>query len=241
MNLGRPQNLGQRGGLKLSFDGRKTLKESRSVRIIEWKPNVVFPMLPKLIFEVDETADLLEQFPSARNQESLDAAFRYVPGAEADILFTMIDPVDLGIPLSAQNQVLLIVVWSDGMHELADSAMLGIKSVYSILLFCGLNGMLDNPVRQATLSNLCDEMPVRLVMRAVSPVFRLVRPMPDGPTAGALSDKGLLTDRAHRIRIVGVVVIPNSFSKVVVDHGIIFCSNASDHGPAPEKKTQHGN
>lgn len=154
------KNFRNRVGLKLFLHCRITRKESRSVRVSEWIPDVVFPMLPKLVVVVHKTSNFLKQFPCARNQKFLDSALGNVRGTKADILLAIIDPVDVGIPLSAQNQVLLVVVWGDSMNELADATMPRIVGVHSIFLFCGLYGVLDNPSRQSALSNLRDEMPM---------------------------------------------------------------------------------
>ena len=230
MSLCCAENFGQRGSLKLFLNRRKTFKKPSGVRVGEWEPNILFPVLPKQILIVDKSADLLEKLPSTRNQKSLDAALLDVLCAEAHILLAMINPVDLRVSLSTQNQVLLVIIWSNGVNELADAAMLGIVGVHAIFLLCGLDWMLNDPSRQTTLSNLGDKVPVRLVMRTVSAMLGFVRPMPNGAAARSLCNKRLLTNRTPRIRVIGVVVVPDSFPKVVVDHGIIFCSNVPDDG-----------
>lgn len=226
MTLRYFENFGKCGGLKFPLDRCEAVQKTCRIGVVERKPDVLLPVLPKPLVVVDESANLLEQFPRARHEEPLDASLGDRAGAEADILLAVINPVDLRITLGAKNQVLLVVIRSDRVNELTDAAMLRVVGVHSVFLFGGLDGMLNDPSGQTTLGNLGDKMPVRFVVRTVTTMLRAVRPMPNRAPTWPLGNKRSLTDGTLAVRVVSIVVVPHRLACMVVNHSASLSSKS---------------
>lgn len=131
-------------------------------------------------------------------------------------------PIQLVVTGCAEIEMLLVVMGSERVNELPNVPMLGVVGINPKSPVSDINLLLDNPVGHTALSQLNEHVPVGLKVRAVHSPLRLVRPMVDNLTLVSLGHQGSVTDGTPAIELVGVVVIPNSFASVVVNHAMVI-------------------
>ena len=204
------ENLLKASCQKLYFDGVEVSKERLCVVVLKRKPNILFPVLPKLLFVMNQSANLIKQIPGTRNDKIGPSSFRGYSSL-TDKLLPIIYPINVRVLVLPQDQVLCVIIRRYGVHEFSDMLVLGIVSVHSILLRGCRNRVFDNPVRQSALSYLRDKMPMRFVVRAIGSVLRLMRPMPNTSLV-SLADKWAFASGAKTFRNISITTIPNGLT-----------------------------
>ena len=191
------------------------------------KPNIILPVLIQTILVMNQSTNLLKKLKWSLLQKISISMIPIVllgnvAAALADKHRPIEHPANLVMASLPEFKVLLVVMGRQGVNELPDMSMFSIVGIDAKMPVTQINLVLDDPVGHTALSQLHQHVPVGLKVRAVHPTLRLVRPMVDNLALVSLGHQGRVTDRTPAIELVGVVVIPNSFACVVVNHAMVI-------------------
>lgn len=191
------------------------------------KPNIILPVLIQIIFVMNQSANLVKKLKGCLLQKIAVSMIPLlllgdVAAAGAHEHRTIENPIQLVVPGSAEIQMLLVVMGSESVNKLPDVSVLSVEGINPKMPVSQINLVLDDPVGHSALSQLDQPVPVGLKVGAVHPPLRLVRPMVDNLAIVSLGHQGSVTDGTPAIELVGVVVIPNSFASVVVNHAMVI-------------------
>lgn len=202
-------------------------KKKRSIVAIILKPNIVLPVLIQTTLVMNQSTNLLEKLKGSLLQKIAVSMIPLlltgnVSAAGADEHRPIEDPIQLVVTGGAEIEMLLVVMGCERVNELPDVSMLGVVGIDPKRPVTHINLPLNHPVGHTALSQLDQHVPMGLKMRAVHAPLRLVRPMVDNLALVSLGNQGSVTDGTPAIELVGVVVIPNSFACVVVNHAMVI-------------------